>query len=356
MEKSFKQINNRSSNNFDFLRLFAALLVIITHSYSLKGSADVDFLSKLTSGSIQFSHLGVAIFFIISGYLIMQSAISSSSWKSFFWKRILRLLPGLLVVLLICAFILGPICSTLSIGDYFYNIETSNFLLSVFIFIKNYSLPGVFENNPVDSVNGSLWTLAYELTLYISVMITCLLGLDKKRNILLLIWFLFLIIRIFLGNRFFWFSYASPFTFGLNIKYLFEWSFYFLSGVLFFLYRDRKIVDRRIIVTLFLIYTIFAIWKQTEILNILNYLLIPFLIIFFSFLPSKVSNLGKFGDFSYGFYIYAFPVQQTLIYVFDNRISVLSLILMSVLITLPLAILSWYLIEKQALKLKHLIT
>ena len=355
MEKNFSHQHLRSSNNFDFIRLFAAILVIITHSYTLKGSSDVDILFKLTSGSIQFSHLGVAIFFVISGYLITQSSISSPSWRSYLWKRILRLLPGLFVVLILCVFVLGPIFSSLPIRDYFSNGETSKFLLSVFIYFKNYSLPGVFENNPVDAVNGSLWTLAYEFTLYIFVMIAGLIGLVKKRNVLLLIWVLFLGIRIFLGNRFFWFSYASPYTFGLNIQYLFEWSFYFLSGMLFYLYRDKKIVDVRILVCTLLAYIIFALWKQTEVLNILNYMLIPFLIMYLSFLPSKVSHISKFGDFSYGIYIYAFPVQQTIIYVFDNRISVAPLILMSVLITLPLAILSWHLIEKKALKLKHLI-
>ncbi len=355
MEKNFIQQNIRTSNNFDFMRLFAAILVIITHSYTLKGSKDVDILFKLTSGSIQFSHLGVAIFFVISGYLITQSSISSPSWKSYFWKRISRLLPGLFVVLTLCVFVLGPIFSTLPIRDYFTSGETSKFLLSVFIYFKNYSLPGVFENNPVDAVNGSLWTLAYEFTLYVFVMIAGLTGLVKKRNILLLIWVLFLGIRIFLGNRFFWFSYASPYTFGLNIKYLFEWSFYFLSGMLFFLYRDKKIVDLRIVFSLIIAYTICALWKQTEVLNILNYVLVPFLIMYFAFFPSRVSNIGKYGDFSYGFYIYAFPIQQTIIYLFDTTISIPSLILLSILFTLPFAILSWHLIEKKALKLKYLI-
>ena len=271
MEINFNQQNIRSSNNFDFIRLFAAILVIITHSYTLKGSNDVDFLSKLTNGSIQFSHLGVAIFFIISGYLITQSCISSPSWLSYFWKRILRILPGLFVVLFICAFILGPILTDLSLNDYFSSNETYNFLLSTFIYFQNYSLPNVFHNNPINSLNGSLWTLAYEFTLYIVVLILTLIGLINKRKLLLVIWILFLVSRIILGNKFFWFSYSSPLALNLNMMFLFEWSFYFLSGMLFFLYRDQKIIDVRVVIILFIVYTISAIWKQTEVLNILNY-------------------------------------------------------------------------------------
>jgi peptidoglycan/LPS O-acetylase OafA/YrhL len=352
---SLKQQNIRSSNNFDFLRLVAAILVIITHSYTLIGSEDVDFLSKLTSNSIQFSHLGVATFFIISGYLITQSCTTSASWKSYFWKRILRLLPGLFSVLLVCLFILGPIFSILSIKDYFSREETAKFLLSGFIYFQNYSLPGLFENNPVKSVNGSLWTLSYEFTLYICVFIANILGLLKKRKILLLMWLFFLGIRIFLGNRFFWYSYSSPFILGLNIQYFFEWSFYFLSGMLFFLYRDKKKIDIGIIIGLLFAYIIFAFWKQTEVLNILNYLLIPFLIMYFSFISSPVSRISKYGDFSFGIYIYAFPVQQTLIYYLGNNISVISLILLSILFTVPFAILSWHFIEKKALTLKHIV-
>ena len=57
------------TNNFDFLRLIFASLVIITHSYALSGATVYDPLARLTQGQMEFSYLGVHGFFIISGYL-----------------------------------------------------------------------------------------------------------------------------------------------------------------------------------------------------------------------------------------------------------------------------------------------
>jgi peptidoglycan/LPS O-acetylase OafA/YrhL len=355
MEMDLSQANKRTLNNFDFIRLIAALLVIITHSYTLKGSKDVDFLSKLTSGSIQFSHLGVATFFIISGYLITQSFISSNTWKSYLWKRILRLIPGLTIVLILCAFLLGPILTVLTLNDYFLSNETYKFLLSDLIYFKNYSLPGVFTDNPIKGVNGSLWTLSYEFTLYILVMVGGFLGLLKKRYILLLLWLIFFIVRIILGDRFFWFNYASPFTLNLNVLFFFEWSFYFLSGMLFFLFKDKRILDWKVLVVLFIFYTVFAVMKNSEVLNIMNYFFVPYLVMFLSSIPGKLNNVSKLGDFSYGLYIYAFPIQQLLIFGSNNNISILNLIIFSILCTLIFAAGSWYLVEKRALKFKNLI-
>lgn len=350
-----KEISSkRSMNNFDVIRFIAASFVIITHSYSLSGLSQKDWLYQITNGSILFSHLGVAIFFVISGYLITQSAISAKNWKGFLWKRLLRLIPGLSVALLFCALIIGPIFTSLNLHNYFVNSSTYRFLLSDFIYVRNYSLPGVFSNNPVDAVNGSLWTLAYEFTLYILVLFSLLIGILKKRVFLIFILMLFFGIRIYLGDKYFIYNYASPLTLNLNIMFVFEWSFYFLSGMIFFLFKDKKLLDYRIAILLILIYSIFSFIGEKEILDILNYLLIPYLVFYFAFIPGKLNNFSKYGDFSYGLYIYAFPIQQSIIYLFQNQISVGLLIILSLLSTIPFAILSWHFIEKKALLYKNI--
>lgn len=355
MVKKINSPNDRNINNFDFIRFIAALFVIITHSYSLLGNKAGDLLFQVTNGSIMFSHLGVAIFFTISGYLITQSSEHSSSWRSYLWKRIFRLIPGLIVAILICTFVLGPLVTSQSLLGYFKNKETYQFLLSTSLFIQNYSLPGVFDNNPVQSVNGSLWTLAYEFTLYIAVMIGFILGITKKRKLLLILWFLFLGFRIYLGNKYFWYSYSSVYTFNLNMLYLFEWSFYFLSGMLYYLFKDKMQFNSKILFLLIFIYIIFVIFDKKEVVDALNYTIIPYLVFFLSSLKGKLNYFNKFGDPSYGLYIYSFPIQQLVIWFFHNKISIDLLLFISIITALPIAYLSWHFIEKKALKYKNLI-
>ena len=332
----------------------AAILVILSHSKAFIGDTELDLLAKLTLGTYSFSHLGVATFFIISGYLITQSSQNSTNWKSYIWKRFLRLIPGLIVVLLLCAFVLGPIVTTKSLSDYFRNKETYQFLFSTFLYVQNYSLPGVFTNNPVPTVNGSLWTLAYEFTLYIAVLFCFLTSFFKNRHLLLILWIVFFLFRAYLGEKYFWYSYASPYTLNLNMMYLFEWSFYFLSGMLVFLFRDFKIVKFRFLLLLISLHVLFILLGQRELLYLSNYIFVPYLVFFLSFIPGKLNAIGKYGDYSYGIYIYAFPIQQLLVQILGTNVSLSLFIIISIVTTFPFAFLSWHLIEKQALKLKKL--
>ncbi len=343
-------------NNFDFLRFIAAILVIITHSYALSGLGDKDFLVYLTKKNISFSHLGVAVFFVMSGYLIFQSAINTNSVLSYFWKRILRIVPGLLAVLIICVFILGPIISNLSLGAYFSNSETYLHLLSVTIYnISHLDLPGVFVNNPSQSVNGSLWTLQYEFTCYIFVAFFVFIfpSIVKIKNYLLVgIFILMIFIRIFLGEKYFWFNYSSPYLLGLNLMYTFEWFAYFISGMVLFIMKDKLKSVGLVSAILLIFYVMFLILNYTIFARYLLYLLVPAIVYYIVFKLPRISFISKHGDISYGMYIWAFPVQQLIIYLFPN-INVDLYIIFSVLFTIPFALFSWHLIEKRALKYKN---
>ena len=89
------------SNSFDLLRFVFACFVIITHSYVLAGVKECDFLCQVTGNQMALSYLGVTGFFIISGYLIFQSLLRSENLISYYWKRFLRLYPGLTFVILV---------------------------------------------------------------------------------------------------------------------------------------------------------------------------------------------------------------------------------------------------------------
>ncbi|MEQ1553344.1 MAG: acyltransferase family protein, partial [Ferruginibacter sp.] len=104
----------RQQNNYDFLRVFAALCITFTHSFNLLKLNEKEYLLKFTNGKIDFAFVGLCIFFSISGYLIAKSAIVSPSFKNYLWKRFLRIQPMLILVCILSVFILGPFFTELS--------------------------------------------------------------------------------------------------------------------------------------------------------------------------------------------------------------------------------------------------
>jgi hypothetical protein len=151
-----------AANNFDLLRLFAALLVLWSHAHTLAGRPEPLLLSWATLGPV-----GVFIFFVISGYLVSISWNADPNIGRFLARRLLRLIPALIVVILLSMFVLGPLVTTLPLADYFSHPHFSLYLLNI-VLHPVYSLPGVFEHMRVPyAVNGSLWSLPVEFLMYL---------------------------------------------------------------------------------------------------------------------------------------------------------------------------------------------
>ena len=164
----------RPTNNFDALRLGAALAVLASHSVPLSyGNNEWEPVWRASQHQATLGHLSVAVFFVISGYLITASYARRPDPVRFVGARVLRLLPGLAVMLALVTVVAGLLLTTLPLADYFASPATLRFFvgnLSVFAFTAN--LPGVFGSNPFPSaVNGSLWTLAYEVECYAAVLL-----------------------------------------------------------------------------------------------------------------------------------------------------------------------------------------
>src|SRR3954468_11634176 len=153
-------------NNFDLLRLLAALSVIFSHAFLLaENSQDHDPLMILTGGQAILGLAGVFVFFTISGYLITQSFETTRSPFVFLAKRALRIFPGLLGCLLICVFMIGALVTTLPLSEYLARPETYLFLLHNAVLDIDYNrLPGVafWPGNIGGIVNGPLWSLPCE--------------------------------------------------------------------------------------------------------------------------------------------------------------------------------------------------
>lgn len=320
-------------NSFDLLRLIAATAVLFSHSYPLTAQTASEPISVFTHYGT-FGSLAVAIFFIISGYLVAGSYLRSAGALDFIVKRAVRLLPALWCVVMLTVFIIGPLLSTLSLKEYFLNPQTYLYLSNLFLHIRHH-LPGVFESNPYPgSVNGSLWTLPVEATMYFIIFSLGISRLLTKTGCLLTL-IAFILIYITFPEI----TYPKLNLFGsLGILYF--------AGVLcVFMGKFRG--NKYIALTSLLLLIILA---KTSFAPILLLILLPYLIIYIGHMKSRLSDwISKTGDFSYGIYVYAFLVEQTVILFLGKDISPLSVSLISLPITVILAYGSWHLIEKPVL-------
>jgi peptidoglycan/LPS O-acetylase OafA/YrhL len=342
-------------NNFHLIRFIAASLVLYGHCYPLTGRGNNDFLTIASRGIFPTSHMGVCIFFVVSGFLVSQSLQNSKNVIDFLWKRIIRIFPGLIVALLFCVFVVGAICTTLSINQYLNSYDTYRFfkILKLYPYFSD-RLPGVFENLPEKSVNGSLWTLAYEVTMYLFLMLLTLICLFSKRNVILILTIVaFPILSYFLFT-------TNPIRqvpiLHLSLTEMIEFSIFFMGGTILNLFRDK--IYYRFSYFLFMVIIWFGLGfvgiTNSITIKVLSFIALPYIVIYLANLKGKINDFGKFGDFSYGIYIYAYPIQQTVIYFVGTNISITKLFIISSLFVLPISILSWHFIEKRAMKYKYL--
>jgi peptidoglycan/LPS O-acetylase OafA/YrhL len=333
--------NSQRSNNFDALRIFAAVLVIYGHGRDLSGGADPGLWG------VPLARLGLDIFFSISGYLVTTSWEQDSNLPAFLAKRTLRIFPGLIACVLLTAFLLGPTVSTLRAADYFSRSGTYAYLANVGLYTV-LRLPGVFATLQHDAVNGSLWSLFPEWLCYLTVPLFALLPRRLRRPAMLAS---ALIcggagVLLFLAP-----TECQIVFYGASLHYLLVQVPLFLMGGFFGLLRPPvPFLGRPDLCLLFLtlnygISTWFGWWNLP-----IEWLTLPYMIISFGLLSLPgVSRISRFGDYSYGLYLYAFPMQQLVLFLWPGIQAPLSI---CVLVTLLPAFLSWHLVEKPALRLK----
>ncbi|WP_231461815.1 acyltransferase [Pedobacter sp. Leaf132] len=343
--KSFEESYNSKDNAIGFIRLILAVFVIVQHSYVLLGS--VDPLSRI--GLISFGALGVNGFFILSGFLITSSWLNSTSITNYVWRRILRIFPAFLVCLLVTAFIITPLIIILKGQSLSQNI-LSQMLGYIFrnalLIINQPDIANLTAQLREKSLNGSLWTLSWEFLFYILLAIGGIFGVLSKRKWVLIIFTLFYIACYWIDEckcTFFLKFYTNA-----NVAIL---PYYFLVGSIGFLFK-KHIPDSKI---LFAICT--ALWLLDLKYNP-HYPLHPFFLLYIllwltTHLPIK--SVERFGDFSYGLYIYHFVVIQTILISFSHEFKPIILFLITLPIAFGLAYLSWNLIEKRCMNFKRLV-
>ena len=328
-------------NNFDLIRLLAALVVVTGHVAGVSKYAAFEFISAPFS-----SEVAVDVFFIISGFLIYRSFENSDSVTSYFQKRARRILPAYVTVIMVSAVGLSLV-SSLSFAEYFTNREFFKYIFFNLITLNflQPTLPGVFTNLEFQSVNMSLWTIKIEVMFYLVVpLIAYLLNKTNKAWAMLAL-YLFSILYstavVALSNRV---SYG--FVGQLDQQLPGQLAF-FISGVFLYCFYDKfrqNITVALAIATLIMVVHNFA----TEI-----YFAYPIalavLVIYFSLIFRYLGNFGKYGDFSYGIYIWHLPILQVMAHfnLFEQPLIAVPLLFLSIF---GASFISWNWIEKPFLK------
>lgn len=324
-------------------------MVIWGHAYSLLGEPGLPIFF-----SVSVSTYAVKIFFVLSGYLVVASWVNDPNLYRFAAKRALRILPALIAVVCLSALILGPLVTTLPLGDYFTSHVFKAYFENIFFYI-HYTLPGVFENNiyPL-AVNGSLWSLPAELAMYILVFIAGMVSLAFSGRAFSYLWAIFsLIILIFNYNEFTLNRelFAGVIVYATLVTATLEVAPYFMVGGCIYLWRD--LIPRS---TVAAVLSIAAGWVMSN----MNWPVETVLIFITSYSVITIGSMntpffrefGRYGDISYGVYLYGFPVAQTLSFIFGHDITFNEHLLWTMAISYLLAFASWHLIEKRALRLK----
>jgi peptidoglycan/LPS O-acetylase OafA/YrhL len=342
-------LQNDSQNNFTLIRLLAALIVVKQHSFS----STAESLDSSIMSLFKLSALGLPSFFFISGLLVAESLRNSSSWKNFLWKRFLRLYPAAWLSILFCAFLLGPIVTTWPWKDYFSSNTFFQFLSTAFLIQVKYYLPGVFDHSSMgnSSVNASLWTICLELKLYIGLLLCWLLKIPGKRYLLFAVMAALLISgQLFPGQ-----------TDGLiyeligrhiNFKSEFTCTVVFLTGVAANIYKQKIIVKNYwVLIILFL----FLLVVKFHSLRLLVFVLVPAVNLIVATKGMRLlKRITPKADFSYGLYVFAYPIQQVVAN-YLNPQGTWMFFLLTILMVFPLAFFSWHMVEKKALGLKKFV-
>lgn len=329
---------NNNNNCFDFLRIFFAVDILLAHLGELSQNKNLHFLSDYTNAII-----GIKGFFVISGFLVAKSYINTPSLSKYFLKRVKRIVPAYIFVLLLSVLILA-FFSKYSFIDYFTDINVYKYLgwNSVFLNFMHPCLPGLFENNLICAVNGALWTLKVEEGFYIALPFIFYFIKKVKSPFVVLITLYFL-------SLLYWFFMDDYFNMPLLAKQLPGYLAYFVVGI--FLYLNLKFVlDNSEKLFLVAMSTLILSRYLDLNINILYPAVFGTAVVAAAYSFSFLNSFGKFGDFTYGIYIYHFPIIQLFRqYNLFERYNAFLMAIYVILTTFLFAAFSWYYIEKRFL-------
>lgn len=339
--RSLTTILDPKCNNFSLLRLVAAMAVVVSHAVFLRTGNKADEIFSSTSVYTLGDH-AVNVFFVLSGLMVAASLTRTNDIPKFTIARALRIFPALIgcTVLLIG---LGAALSECSLWQYVSDKRVVKYALTTLsLSSASAELPGVFYGNPHPSiVNGSLWTLKFEVLCYIILGLLGCLGLLQRQRFSLLVMATWLLAGAFLMQR------DGGLLTSLDQAARFWLSFSF--GVLLFVFRDAVRISAGLAVGLCLVeWTVLGTAWERVIAPVAT----GYAAVWLGSLPlTRLRAFTNRTDLSYGVYIFGWPISQTLVY-FYPQIGVATLVTGSALLAAGMASLSWRFVEKPCMDLR----
>lgn len=288
-------------NNLGLIKMVAAFAVIYSHCFALcLGPDAASYLSVFTAGHLSPGGIAVGLFFLFGGFYIAKSCESHPKAGDFFSLRLIRILPPLVLVVVLCVFIVGPCFTSIPVLDYFRESGTYAYLLNA-VMILQHPLPGVFESNPYSSViNGPLWTLPVEFVCYILCYIFFrITRFDKKRAFVLSLPCAMAIVC--------WFVFAGDYQLSVVRAVVL-----FYIGVLLWIYREKIVINDVLGIASFVLFGILVAFKADLLAMLFPFVYAMLWLTYTDRLLPISRALSKY-EVSYGVYLWGWPVQQMLI-------------------------------------------
>lgn len=328
--------DNRPSG-FDYLRLVLSLGVIAWHAHWLCYGVDPEKGSWADRILTPLAWSIVPLFFALSGFLVAGSMERARTLIGFMGLRAFRIVPALSMEVLLSALILGPIFTALPLTEYYSDREFYIYFLNIIGEI-HYYLPGVFKDNPVTKVNGQLWTIPYELVCYVAIAAFAVSGIFFRKHLLLVILGVCYLLQ--LANQLHVFSDQAVDASRYAVVIA------FIAGLVIFRYRTAI----KWSVGLFCLSAIVS-FVLLSIPHGIDFSGLPvaYVASYLGLLnPAKKTWLLK-GDYSYGLYLYGYPIQQALVAAVPLATVWYWNLALAVPAALVVAVLSWHLVEKPVL-------
>lgn len=327
------------SNSLNALRLALAVLVIVSHSWPVGGwGADPGL------GDLSLGHLAVAGFFAISGYLITQSRLRSPL-GSYLWRRFLRIFPGFWVCLLVTAFVFAPIAGMVGAGTWDagqavrYVVSNAPMMAGGHSTISDTLAESAFPS----SWNASLWTLRWEFLAYLIIGAAVAFGFVRRYR---WVWVAAWIASTALSGALLLRGTEGPLQqFGFLITF-------FLAGAVMLQFRQVIPINRLVAIAATVLLILVCLLQVGSVFASLP---VAYLALWIGCCaPAAVRRIGARHDYSYGVYLYAFPIQQLLAMTGFQATGLPAYVIASILLTIPFAVGSWWFVERPALRLKNL--